>query len=143
MVPSKPGRRGKLPHRFDTGSPLPYCHSLSPSFETSSYRCRSRDNSILAQSCQTQHVRQASPFIPQHAGAYSSSHALVSGSSGTVEQKAQASALLWAVPICRKLRYTASHLQMPFTVIVDARFPILCQSHNKHSRDTVLFFLPH
>ena len=64
MVPSKPGRRGKLPHLCDTESPLPYCHSLFPSFETSSYRCRARDNSIMAQSYRTQQVCQASPSIP-------------------------------------------------------------------------------
>lgn len=64
MVLSKPGRRGKLPHLCDTESPLPYCHSLFPSFETSSYRCRARDNSIMAQSYRTQQVCQASPSIP-------------------------------------------------------------------------------
>ena len=153
--PSKPGsrfqnqREGANSHLCDTESPLPSCHPLSPSSETSPYRCRSRDSSTMAQSYWA--WQAASPIPP---GCWSSTFPPTPwsvGLQGLFSRKPQSSPLLWAVPICRKLRWTAGGLWMPFMgllgglteIVKIARLLTLCQSHNKHSSHTVLFLLPH
>lgn len=77
-----------------------------------------------------------------------SSHAVVSGSSGAVPQKAPGAPSALG-SICRSLRCTGSRQLMPFpeslwrlTEIIDAALPTLCQSHNEHWSHTVLVLLP-